>query len=742
MYELVQNADDVHAKNAAFVVTTDGMAFLHDGDWFSIANFRSLADGWSDKDPAQCVGHKGLGFRSVLDITPAPHVLKVDRGEFFGFKFTWALNNGHIQQIFQKDPKLKQDYQEWTKHGQSACPIMAIPGEVNKYGLGSGNAIYERALKGVYAAEYTTMFWFPARDPDANQKVLSDFDVTPLISDKAGVGALQTFVCNDVVVFLPFLASLEKVRLFTDATLRADALLDGERKIQKGASIKVSWSSGNDKGHVEFFEMRFEEAIPPQIRNDSETPTAVRQMKTASLSLSVRLKDERPVHDPDCLFHVYFPTQEQTGVGAVVHGDFFVKPDRTSLMVGKYNEWLLNIAGRKFAGPFLTELLARFAAKDVFEALRPTGRGGATAAKRLIANISNGLCERRQPFVPTQRGQFDAREVALPATVDAAGFWQTHFSDVLNDVADNKQAFVESSVDSQQARKFLELAAVEVLSPTALLTLMEAEAKRERKQASWWHECYRYLAAQDETMRWNESAFVGRRILPDTNLAPIPVSNESGPAICLPPGDDDSNLSVPSCFEGVFILLNREVSELLHRGPDTLRHWLLHRCKLSRFEASELIPKAVRASVLRLFDGTISLSVAQLCELWTFVEQIIRSSRSILSAIFWQEVGRLPVPLELDAGHEGAIPPAHLCPAFLTYFPDSFCNNPNPFTSVPDLRRIAEPFFDELLRRQTGKYHGCLYQPGTFPVGRPSRFSESEFLWRTQSHEECRRLQV
>jgi hypothetical protein len=37
---------------------------LHDGQWFSSANFRSLADGWSDKDPNQCIGHKGLGFRS------------------------------------------------------------------------------------------------------------------------------------------------------------------------------------------------------------------------------------------------------------------------------------------------------------------------------------------------------------------------------------------------------------------------------------------------------------------------------------------------------------------------------------------------------------------------------------------------------------------------------------------------------------------------------------------------------
>lgn len=101
-YELLQNADDVGARRAIFVLKVDGVGFAHDGEWFSVANFRSLADGWSDKDPNQCIGHKGLGFRSVLDVTPAPHVLRVGGADLFGFKFTWAVNNDHIQEILQR----------------------------------------------------------------------------------------------------------------------------------------------------------------------------------------------------------------------------------------------------------------------------------------------------------------------------------------------------------------------------------------------------------------------------------------------------------------------------------------------------------------------------------------------------------------------------------------------------------------------------------------------------------------
>jgi hypothetical protein len=142
-YELLQNADDAKATKAVFVLTPEGTAFAHNGNWFTVANFRSLADGWSDKDPKQCIGHKGLGFRSVLDITPAPHVIKVGDRDFFGFKFAWALNNGHIQEIFRKSPDLQDEYRQWTKHGQSACPVMAIPGEASRASMGLGASLYD-----------------------------------------------------------------------------------------------------------------------------------------------------------------------------------------------------------------------------------------------------------------------------------------------------------------------------------------------------------------------------------------------------------------------------------------------------------------------------------------------------------------------------------------------------------------------------------------------------------------------
>src|SRR5438309_8800577 len=55
-YELLQNADDAGCKHAAFVVLPNGLAFLHDGEWFSVRDFENLALGWSNKNPDICIG--------------------------------------------------------------------------------------------------------------------------------------------------------------------------------------------------------------------------------------------------------------------------------------------------------------------------------------------------------------------------------------------------------------------------------------------------------------------------------------------------------------------------------------------------------------------------------------------------------------------------------------------------------------------------------------------------------------
>ena len=352
-YELLQNADDSRATQAVFVLTPEGLAFLHDGAWFSLQNFRSLADGWSDKAPDQCIGHKGLGFRSVLDITPSPFLVRVDPKNFFAVKFAWTLNKGHIDKAIRHDPSLRERYQEWSGHGRSACPIMAIPGLAKKQDMSAGARVYDDAITEKYGKSLTTMFWFPARDPDIDARALDDLSPIPIISDDEGRDRLTRFLEREVSVLLPFLACVGEVSVHDQANFLCSASITRSEERQGQVEVDTIVGGGELRSET-FFQIRSSHLIPSDIRNQPDTPRAVREMKEASTVLSVRIKEGEPVPDDESCFHVYFPTEERTGVGLLVHGDFHVKPDRTRLMGGSYNKWLLGEAAKVAAGDLLT----------------------------------------------------------------------------------------------------------------------------------------------------------------------------------------------------------------------------------------------------------------------------------------------------------------------------------------------------------------------------------------------------
>lgn len=724
-YELLQNADDVKARNAVFILTRDGLCFAHDGRWFTSANFQSLADGWSDKDPRECIGHKGLGFRSVLDITPAPHVLKIDSRSFFGFKFSWEINSGHIQETLNLHPELREEYDEWTKHGQSACPIMAIPGEVKKQKLDRCGTLYDRLVSGQYGSGLTTMFWLPARDPDTNKRVIEDLEVVPLICDKEGTARLSKFLELEVTVLLPFLSSLENVSLFTENGLLAKATASGNRKTEKGDEVRVELNIEGKHTEAVFFQMHSNGPIPTEIKKAPHTPKAVRQMLNAAFTLSVRLHNGAPVFDRAARFHVYFPTEEPTGFGFTIHGDFYVKPDRTRLMDSSYNDWLMSLAARTFADDFLTQLLERYSAKSVFEALQPAETAGHEAATRFASSISQAVKHRTAPFIPGSSGLMRADAVALPSIIDNQGFWATNFTESLQKTTP-KKAFLDPGTDSIGTRKFLKLAGVDPLQPEKILDFIE-DCAIQKPSAGWWFEIYKYLANEKEFSRWNHDFLAGRHLLPDEELKVIKVPRDSTPVVCFPPADDKMVASVPSCFRSSFVFLNTDLSKLLHSGPDRVRFWLLENCRISRFEATDLLPRAVRAVVQSFYDGSIAITAKELSQLWIFLRNVIALSRTIASPAFWQEIGRLPIATSTDFGPPDQIPTRFLMPAFLAYWPDGDPYCELCIQGVARYSRLSGEFLPNLLSAGAGSendWRALLSQAGISGEPKLLRYSQ------------------
>ncbi len=704
-YELLQNADDARAEKVAFILSSEGLAFAHDGHWFTVANFRSLADGWSDKDPNQCIGHKGLGFRSVLDITPSPYLVKVDAKEFFAVKFSWALNNGHIQESLRRKPSLRDRYEEWRRYGQTVCPVMAIPGLATKQNLGAGSSILQRLIREMYGGQFTTMFWFPANDADIEPGVLQELRPRSITADPHGQQVLLEFIGSEVSVLLPFLASIEEVTVYENDRRIGLVRRSVAPEEQGEQEVTIHTELNGRRRSDSFFQMPFSFPIPSSIVDQADTPRAVKSMreKGARIVLSVRLLDGQPAADDKSRFHVYFPTAEGTGLGFVVHGDFYVKPDRTRLMVDShYNDWLLSCAARRAANEFLTQLLERYRPRSVFGALSPVATTATEAAGKFVRLFSKELQERREPFIPTSVGLLSREQVLLPPAIDGDGFWETHFSDVVDRVVDGKRAFLDYEEDGRETRAFLRLAQAQLLEPESVVDFVE-EASQQKKPANWWYECFEYIAQYEKLSRYDRSFFVGRKTIPATDSTVIAVPDDHGLVICLPPADDNSGLDVPDCFSRIFVFIDPELADLLDGGEDTVRSWVLNRFRIMRFEATDLLPRAVRGVVQQLFTGEFKMSPSQLRLAWMFIKKMVDASRTILSSEFWEDIGRFPLPIDSPEAKE-ILEQESFVPAFLAYWPDGYIEGDSPLRGVEGLRRIDEGFLNALIQESKASH--------------------------------------
>ena len=125
LIELIQNAHDalfeVGAMDAPqrieIILAEDehphGVLYIaNDGQPFTPSNFKALSNlGQSDKDPQKSIGNKGIGFRSVLEITKAPEIYSRKEREgssFDGYCFSFQpdviqMFEGPIRRVVEGD---------------------------------------------------------------------------------------------------------------------------------------------------------------------------------------------------------------------------------------------------------------------------------------------------------------------------------------------------------------------------------------------------------------------------------------------------------------------------------------------------------------------------------------------------------------------------------------------------------------------------------------------------------------
>ena len=76
IYELLQNAEDTRASEAAFVLSGEALVFEHDGRPFDEADIRGITDigeGTKAEDDDK-IGRFGIGFKAVFLYTETPRI--------------------------------------------------------------------------------------------------------------------------------------------------------------------------------------------------------------------------------------------------------------------------------------------------------------------------------------------------------------------------------------------------------------------------------------------------------------------------------------------------------------------------------------------------------------------------------------------------------------------------------------------------------------------------------------------
>jgi len=394
VYELLQNADDAMVGQAtqddrvAFVVTDDALWMANSGRPLTDADVQGLCGlGASSKVDAvgtkrASIGHKGLGFKSVLEITDAPAVYS----HHHAFELGAAVARPLIDEL-------------WHDLGQTtaprAVPAMRFPAAIDDpMAVARWTELSERG--------FNTAFCFPFRDGlDGEQRTA--------LTDRL-VGLTLTTIL--------FLKHLETVTVEIDQMGREEQRewsvarehLDGDRWVpvpgfDRSGRFRVGVNSSD--GESATFLVAHDADVEIGSNRVGLTGPAWDGVERTEVSVAT-LASDTPGEMPEewRRFHVFLPTAEPSPYQVLVNGAFATDLSRQQVRVsderGDYNAHLVRQAARLFVG----ELLPLLAAEDPGRVLDVLDRGDQPAAGEAATNLHRAMVTELTsvPLLPLEDG--------------------------------------------------------------------------------------------------------------------------------------------------------------------------------------------------------------------------------------------------------------------------------------------------------------------------------------------------
>lgn len=381
LFELLQNANDAITANRENTVwakagrsrvrielTSSALIVANDGAPFKERDVASIWRwGESSKDPNKSIGHKGIGFKSVLEITESPQIFS----QVVQFHFDRNTCYAAVRAIVGDIDDLK-------------LPITRF---VFPYSIDS-LPDHDRILvsKLLHKEGFATVIRLPLR-----------------VDRKEIIERIQSDINPSLLLFL---AGIDQIEVCIPGL--------ADRLLQKEPNQAIGGSLGQDITLVDNGEYNSRWLLfdAPKcdiddrstiVELEDQTWTRVKKVGFAVAfpldefgQLRINLSESSKVF-------VYFPTELNTGLSYRIHGDFYIDTSRKQVYLNSYNTWLIGQIATFISKSIVPELVERFP-QDVrlVQALVPIIGSDGDFATTLRKLISQAL--RTCRFIPTTSG--------------------------------------------------------------------------------------------------------------------------------------------------------------------------------------------------------------------------------------------------------------------------------------------------------------------------------------------------
>jgi hypothetical protein len=447
-FELLQNANDAASqydgrRRVLFVLTESALVVANHGQGFGEAEVRAICSlGRSSKDPRKSIGYKGLGFKSVGEITTRPQIYSPP----YCFGFDAGRVHAEVSAVLG-----------YEVPGGQHLPVYAFPFPLSVEDAGEDAAL----VAGLLTDGFATVMRLPFGEE------VSRTTVATHIEDLLG---------PQLLLFLDSTDSLE-VR-----GGREDFAAESVREHHVDHDLVMIQHGGLSEQWL-VFRRRVPITDRSLVRRLGEAWHDVTEVGTA---VAVPLDaSARPIGGSARPLHVYFPLEDTASLPIVLHADFALDLDRRHVArtpeAAAYNDWLatelLDLATETVA-PRLAELYPAQAA--VVTALAPHG-----PAQGYGHTIRNGYdaAMAASAFVPCLDGRARAPRgvTMLPGEVPQPQRAAEHC-----DLSSyGHLVFIDDTFNSQADQWLRTSLRVRSLPPSAVLSRLRAPSGNTRPLYTW-----------------------------------------------------------------------------------------------------------------------------------------------------------------------------------------------------------------------------------------------------------------